>query len=283
MNWDTVLSWLSNSYVIKILAAIAELVIGFFLAGLVRRYIMRLKWNGVPDGVRTFIASLSNIAIRLLVLTIALAQIGIPTSILVGGFSAVGLGVSLALRESMANVAGGFQILITKPFEVGDYIACQSFEGTCEDIELMFTTLRTFDQQLIVIPNSTLCSETLTNYTYYPLRRVKIQVPIATQQESALFRTEILSIMKKTAGIASDPAPSARLGGYLSNGQGMLINVICFVKTQEYWDRYFDLLQEIQDLQLKLNLTPPVSLVSINPDLSSAPEAQKDGKDTLHA
>ncbi len=255
---------LQNSYLIKVIAAIVEVIISFFLGPFVKRQIMRLhNQRGVDEGVLTFTGSLANTAIRFTGFIIALGQLGVDMSVIVGAFSAVGLGVSLALKENMSNVASGIQILITKPFKVGDYIACDGLEGTVTAIEIMFTTLQTVDNQQVVIPNAILISQSVVNYSLYPTRRINIIVPISCLDDYEGFRVKAKEIMDAQSGVLSNPAPKTVVGTYTQDGRAIQIKLVCYAQTTNYWDTYYALTNKIEILRKEIALHPPVDLIQV--------------------
>lgn len=272
MSWE---QFIHNNFLMKLLAATIELVIGFFLGPAVKRLILRLhNRKGVDEGVLTFTGSLANILIRIIAIIIALGQIGVDMSVAVGAFSALGLGISLALKDNMSNVASGLQILITKPFKVGDYIACNDCEGTVVSIEIMFTTLETFDNQEVVIPNTVLISNSITNYSSYPSRRLVIKVPVSLFVDPKEFRSEAQKAMEACPYVLKDPKPKTQIGDYLADGSGMEINLVCYSTIEQFWDMKFALQEEIQKIRSSLALAAPTDVITI----SSAPAGVKETK-----
>lgn len=230
--------FIKNSFWIDLLAAAAEIAVGFFLGSFVKKLILKFQnAKGVPvdQGVLTFTGSVANIAIRVIAIVIALAQIGVDMTIVVGALSALGLGVSLALRENMANVASGIQILMTKPFRIGDYIQNEEFEGTVKTIEIMFTTLETFDLQEVVIPNAQLISTPIVNYSTSPSRRVTFVVPVSRTCSYEKIQNEIQTMLDTEPGVLKDPKPMSIVADYSTNGKSLMIRIICFSKQEDYW------------------------------------------------
>lgn len=262
IDWN---SFIHNSFLLKLIAAVIELLIGWVLGPFVKRQIMRLhnRNKKVDEGVLTFTGSFVNIFIRIIAIIIALAQIGVNMSVAVGAFSALGLGISLALKENMANVASGMQILVTKPFQVGDYISCDSMEGTVTAIELMFTTLQTFDNQQVVVPNAILISNPITNYSKYPTRRIVFAVPVSVQSSYEEFRQSLQTLMERHSGVMQDPKPKTVVGDYTPDGLGIQIKLVCYARLANYWDVLFDLKNEAEKIRQSEKLNPPVGLVEV--------------------
>ncbi len=263
MDWAAIFH---NDFWFKAIAAVLELIVGMFAAGWMHSWIMKMKPIGMDKGVLTFAASASSILVRILAVIIALGQLGVKLDILVGAFSAVGLGVSLALKESMANVAGGLQILITKPFAVGDYIEYGEpggVGGTVTEIELMFTSLQTPNMQQVVIPNASLVSGNIINYSTYSKRRIVISTPVSSSGDYESFRKDVQHLLDTTEKILKDPAPITAVSGFTTNGNGMTINIICYTPTSEYWGMLYYLNEQIQLILKKYSLNQPTDLVRI--------------------
>lgn len=265
LDWNSFMDMLiKNEFFYKLLAAAAEIAVGFMLGPFVRRLILRIQGKGVDQGVLTFLASFTNIAIRFLAIIIALSQIGVPVVTIVGAVSAVGLGVTLALKESMANVAGGLQILITKPFKIGDYIAVSgSNEGTVMEIEIMFTTLQTANMQQVVIPNSYIVSNTIINYSNYPSRRIVVTVSANLNSDYETFREKAVEAMKAHPKVLKNPAPTTVIPGFSADGNGVNINCVCYVPQEVYWEVLFDLNDAIQQQRKAAGLLQPAELVEV--------------------
>lgn len=172
-----------DQLLIRLGVAILIIVVGTIIARLIKKFIIRLSKNVTDHGSLTFIGSCASISIKIIFIAIALAVLGLDMSVIVGSLSAVSLGISLALRDTMNDVAGGIQILFTKPFVIGDYIRIESMEGTVSRIEILFTVLQTFDHQEIVVPNSTAVSEIVVNYSKEKYRRIHISFPVALDED----------------------------------------------------------------------------------------------------
>lgn len=247
--WEKIIE---SGFLFKLAAGIAEIAVGFFLGPLIKKQILKFqKARHVDHGLLTFSGSAASISIRILAIVIALAQIGVNMSVIVGALSALGLGISLALKENMSNVASGIQILITKPFRVGDYIANESFEGNVSTIEIMFTTLSTFDQQKVIIPNAQLISTPIVNYSVYPQRRVSFTIPISRACDYESLRAELLDMIKSRPGVLKDPAPSTVVAEYSQDGMSLLLRVICFANQSDYWNVVADVRNQTEQIVQK--------------------------------
>lgn len=132
-------------------------------------------------------------------------QLGIPVTSLVALFSVVSLAVSLAVQNVLANVAGGLVLLVTKPFTVGDYIDTPSGEGTVREMSLTYTFLETMEGQRLAVPNSTLSSGKIINYSTLATRRLQHKITASYDDAAADVRRACLTAVGRTANVLADP------------------------------------------------------------------------------
>lgn len=175
---------------------ILEILVGVIVGPWVKRVIVRLSRKSANKGLMTFIGSAANLTIIAIALILAAEGLGVKMNSVIALISALGLGVALALKGNMANVAGGIQILVTKPFNVNDYIKIGEHRGVVTAIELMFITIRTDNGKEIVIPNSTIVEDMIVNYSKYPALRLKVpfQMPVGMDYEQV--RKQVLALME---------------------------------------------------------------------------------------
>lgn len=246
---------------IKIAAAAAELVVGFIVGPWVRKMINRIDNKKVDRGLITFVGSLSNISIKVLAIIIALSQLGVNLNVIVGLFSALGLGISLALQNNMANLASGIQILLTRPFKVGDLITVENYDGNVQRIELMFTTIETFNKQLVAIPNSDLVNNPVVNYTDLGLRRSVINVDLPINYEPSEFKERLLQLANTHELCLKDPVPAVYTSAL--NQQSVTISLYAYSKVEDYWTLFCDLNQQAIELRLEMGIGEPYKTVKI--------------------
>ncbi len=161
---------------------IAEIGAGFLLGPQAKKLIIRLGKKSSDKGVITFLGSAVNMVIIIMACVLAAEAMGVKMNSVIALLSALGLGIGLSLKENMANVAGGIQILITKPFQVNDYIKVANHKGFVTAVDIMFTTVKTDNSKEVIIPNSTIVSDTLVNYSKYPSLRLKVHFSLPLGQ-----------------------------------------------------------------------------------------------------
>ena len=178
--WAQMGQWVLD-FLPKLLAAAVIVVVGLFIGRILKKVCTKaLEKANREVGMVSFISSAVSVIIKIFTAVIAISALGVDMSVIVGGLSAVGLGITLALKNNMANVASGLQMIFTKPFKVGDYIATDDgVEGTVERVELMFSVLRTFDNKEIVIPNAKLADNVVTNFSAMENRRMDLRFSVA--------------------------------------------------------------------------------------------------------
>lgn len=179
-----------------------------------------------------------------LALLMVMGCLGIPVTSLVAVLSVAGLAISLSIQNFLNNVAGGFQLLISHPFKAGDYVSAGGCEGTVQEIGLFYTKILTADNKLVQLPNSTVVSANITNYTHEPCRRVEIRVTASYDAPVDKVKESLLASAGQISGILEEPAPMARVSAYQDSAIEYILRVWC--ETDRYWDVYFDLLEEVK-------------------------------------
>lgn len=174
------------------LAFTSRLGLGFLLlwlgskiVGRIAKLIKKVIFGRIFDQtISSFVYSSISIGLRIILILSVFSIWGMRATTFIAIFGAFSLAIGLALQGSMSNVASGVLLLLLKPFKVGDYIKVQTWSGTVKKIELFFTTIATLDNRVVVIPNSLLTSQVLTNFSRYPERR--IDVPFQVNLETDL-------------------------------------------------------------------------------------------------
>ena len=229
----------------RLVGALAIFAIGWWLSNqlvkLMYRGMMRSKADTV---IVTFICSLIKALLKIIVCITAAAQLGMNVNSIIAALGAAGVAIGLALKDNMANIASGAQIIFTKPFHAGDYLALQDVEGTVERIEIMFTTLRTFDNKKVVIPNSTVTSSVITNYSAMETRRLDLNYMVGYGENLAAVKKLLSGLTEENPMVLKDPAPLIVVGEHKEDGVVVGARVWC--KTDDYWTLYFDMQENVK-------------------------------------
>ena len=169
-------------FALLLIGAVIVYVIGVRLIRFFRKLLRQvLQRRGIDEGVCQFLDAIAKFLGYFILILIILSLFGITTASVVAVLGSAGLTLGLALQGSLSNFAGGVLILILKPFVVGDYIieGTGKNEGYVHEISIFYTTLRTYDEALVVIPNGTLANNSMTNLTKSGKRRLGVSVDVA--------------------------------------------------------------------------------------------------------
>ncbi len=172
-------------------------------------------------------------------------SLGINASSLLALVSIFGLAISLSVKDSLANLAGGFTILSTHPFKVGDYVEIGSTGGTIREIGMVYTKLATLDNRIILMPNNAVVDAEVTNYSAEDLRRVDLVVTASYDAPVEQVKRTIAGVVERHELTLSDPAPFIRLLNYGDSALEYAVRVWC--ANADYWTVYHDLLEQIKE------------------------------------
>ena len=198
----------------------------------------------VEKSLHTFIRSMANILLWFVTLMVVADALGINASSLLALVGVLGLAVSLSVKDSLSNLAGGLTILGTRPFKVGDYVEIGSNSGTIQEIGLVYTSLTTVDNRRILVPNSVVVDAEVTNYTAEPLRRVDLKVTASYDAPVERVKQTIQEVVNAHDLVLSDPPPFARLSEYGDSALEYVVRAWC--ANADYWTVYHDLLEQIK-------------------------------------
>lgn len=230
----------------KLFTAAGILIIGIILIRLLLRLTRKmLQKSKLDPTLHHFMLSIFGICLYLVLGTMVLAIL-VPDAVggLIALMSVFGLAISLAVKDSLANLAGGISVLFTKPFALGDYVQINSTEGTVEEIRLNYTVLKTFDNKVVHIPNGDVAKAQIVNFTCEPTRRLDITFSISYQDDFQKVQELIRAAVSTHPMALSDPEPVVRVYEHASSAILICCRVWC--KTPDYWPLKFDLLEEVK-------------------------------------
>lgn len=168
----------------------------------------------------------------------------IQVTSLVAVLSVAGLAFSLALQNFLSNVAGGMQLLASQPFKVGDFVEAGGCSGTVREMGLFYTKLTSPDNKLLQLPNSTIVSANIINYTSQPTRRVELKVAASYDAPPDTVKEALARVVNAHPLVLGDPEPAIRVNGYGDNAIEYVIRVWC--ANGDYWTVYYDLLEGVK-------------------------------------
>ncbi len=231
----TSLSMASVGIVFRLILALLILIIGCKLVKMFVKHLKKPTSLGKIDATaKKFTLSLIKITLYVLVVFTSAATVGIPTASMLTLLGSCGLAIGLALQGGLSNLAGGFLIIIFKPFAVGDYISINEKEGFVEDINIFYTILKTREDTKIVIPNAEVTGKTLTDFSGFGARRVNMVYLTEYADNMENVKDAILTAAKSYECVLDTPAPYVFVSQHGSDG--MQYTLYCWVKPNDYWD-----------------------------------------------
>ena len=231
-----------------VLYAVVIFLIGIALARTAVKIMLKfMEKANIDKTIYGFLRSLVTIILYVFVVIIALTILKVPMDSIVTVIGAASLAIGLALQNSLSNLAGGFLILMTKPFKVGDFIESGDIVGTVENISIFDTTIITGDNKTIHTPNGTLSSAKITNYTEKDIRRLDLKFSVSYECDYKKAISIIEKIIEKhPLAIKSEGLePVVRLGEH--GDSALIIYTRVWVNSSDYWSLNFDLLEQVKD------------------------------------
>ncbi|QFR42423.1 mechanosensitive ion channel family protein [Sulfurimonas xiamenensis] len=235
----------ASEYGLKIIVAIAIFFIGKFIVKKIMTIMKNIMTKANVD--RTLAEFLANVIYFTLLIVVILASLntlGINTTSFLAVFGAASLAIGLALKDSLSNIGAAVLIIIFRPFNVGDYIDAAGASGTIEEINLFSTIMVTPDNKTIMIPNASVIGSNIINYSNKPTRRVSLVFGIDYNDDLKLAKETLMQIIKEDKRVLQEPAPFVAVGELADNSVNFVFRV--WVKTEEYWDVHFDMLEKVK-------------------------------------
>ena len=230
---------------LNIIAALVIFWVGQWVAKQVSRATRRLMVKGgIDPTLINFIASLAYYATLAFVAIAALNQLGVQTASLIAVLGAAGLAIGLALQGSLSNFAAGVLMLIFRPFRVGDFIEGGDTLGSVDSVHLFFTTIITPGNAMVIVPNSKLASDKITNFTARPTRRVETFVGISYSDNIDRARQVILDVIANDSRILADPPPRVSVAELADSSVNL--QVWTWTQTADFLGVHLDLPEVIK-------------------------------------
>lgn len=190
----------------NLLAAVVIYIIGKWLIRKVNSIVSKLmRKKHVEASLQTFLESIVNVSLWLLLVIAVISVLGVETSSFVALFTGAGMAIGMAMSGTLGNFAGGVMILLFKPYKVGDFISAQGYDGIVKEIQIFNTILVTTDNQTIIIPNGSLSTGSLKNFSTQKYRRVDLSYSFAYGTDYEVVREAIEKIQKACPQIIQEP------------------------------------------------------------------------------
>ncbi len=220
-------------------------LVGRFIINLLNRIVRGiLSKRNIDTSVKTFVGSLVNVSLTILLIISVVGALGVQTTSFAALLASAGVAVGMALSGNLSNFAGGLIILLFRPYKVGDYIEAQGVGGVVKEVQMFHTLLCTFDNKLIYVPNGSLSSGVVTNFSHQSTRRVDWVFGVEYGSDFEYVKQVIESVLAKDPRILKEPAePFVELTALADSSVNIVVRV--WVNSADYWGVYFDINKNI--------------------------------------
>ncbi len=245
--------WLDENLPLIIFRLISFVLILFvfsILAGILRRLVDRAASLSKSDMassqlLKNFLGSITSKIVMLIGIIIALSQLGIEIGPLLAGMGVMGFVVGFALQDSLSNFASGIMILVYRPFDVGDVVEAGGVMGKVNDMSLVTTTILTFDNQELVVPNTKIWGNIIRNVTSQDRRRIDLTAKVGHDVDIDRVEGILTEIIADDDRILTDPPPLVRAHNITDYAIEFVIRP--WALTENYWPVYWDLTKAIRN------------------------------------
>ena len=236
------------SHIVSITFALVKGGLVFILGWKAAKWLVRIIKRSSPlkkldDGIQTFLGSFIEIMLKALVVVSVVSVMGVNLSAGVTALASVGLTFGLAFQGALSNFAGGFIILVFKPFKVGDWIDAAGVSGGVKEIQIFNTLLTTGDNKIIIVPNAKLSNDMVVNYSKGGTRRVDWTFTISYGDDYDKAKAVLAQFMSEDKRIKQDPAPFVALNNLADSAVEIVARA--WVDGGDYWDVYFGMNERV--------------------------------------
>lgn len=204
-----------------------------------------LKRSKSLSSLHVYIRSVVKVLLWGLLALVVLGSLGVEMTSIIALLSVAGLAVSLALQNTLSNLAGGIMVLMSKPFEVGDYIETEGVSGTVAAVDLAYTSIATVDNKEIFIPNSQISGAKIINYNRLGRRRVDLSFTASYNAPTQTVKNAIREVLDTLSQIHQDPAPAIWLNEYQASSIQYVVRA--WVDAADYWDVYYAIQEGVRE------------------------------------
>ncbi len=233
----------------RLLVVAFIIIIGMRIISSVKKMFSRsFERMEMEISLRKFLMSVLSVAMYLLLALIAADKLGFNPASLIAVVGSAGVAVALSLQESLSNFAGGIIIMVMKPFRVGDYIVTTTtgIEGTVKIIGLIYTSLLTPDNRMVVIPNGGLANSSITNVTAEDKRRIEIQVGISYESDLRRAKELLLQILDTHPMALHEEDRMPQVFVWELGSNSVVLGGRVWTKMEDYWTVKFEITEQIK-------------------------------------
>ncbi|MBQ8344750.1 MAG: mechanosensitive ion channel [Clostridia bacterium] len=267
LDWDAILTNLI-SFCISIAWRLLAAAVVFLIGTLLIRLLLKFFPNGkkmqgkMDETVRIFLYNLINIALHCVLAVTIVAILGVPMASVITVLAAAGAAIALAVQGSFSNLMGGIMLLIFKPIKVGEAVKIADESGVVTEVGFFYTQLKTFDNVHVSIPNGTMTSSVITNYSREDIRRVDMTFDVAYGTDLEKAKTVLHAVLDSNENALKDPEPFVRMTNFKESSIEITVRV--WVKASDYASMKCDLAEACNHAFQKMEIEIPYKQVDVN-------------------
>lgn len=251
-NWALITGWLTSTeggllWLKRILLFFFIVLVSWILAVLISKAFKKaiVRIEGASELLKDFLVNIIRKIIFIVGLVVALSFLGINIGPLLAAIGAAGFIVGFALQGTLSNFAAGIMILIYRPFDVRDLVDIAGTTGTVDAMTIVSTTLKTIDNQIVVLPNNMIWGDKIINITGSDIRRVDMVFGIGYSDDIAKAQRILEEILLNHEAVLKDPEPVVKVHELGDSSVNFVVRP--WVKTENYWDVYWDITRSVKE------------------------------------
>lgn len=230
-------------FLLNLVAAIVIYIVGKWLAHVISNALGKLMQKAKVDEALTgFTKNIVYAVLLVFTVLAAVGKLGVQTTSFIAILGAAGLAVGLSLQGTLANFASGVMLILFRPFKLGDFIEGGGVMGTVKEIKIFNTILSSPDNRKIILPNSKISGDTITNFSAIDQRRIDLVFGVSYDDNLKTAKDILQKLVDADSRILKDPAVTIAVSELGDSS----VNIVCrpWVKPADYWAVYFDLVEK---------------------------------------
>lgn len=259
--WDSILDW-ATSVGVNLLKAVAFLVLGVVIVKIILKVLRNaLAKTKLEKVAARFIVNVIKFLMYLILVYIFASMIGIPMTWFVAISTAASLAISLALQGSLTNLANGVILISTKPFKENDFVEIDGQSGNVKEIKMLYTTLTTTDNKVVIVPNKNVVENMIVNYSANDTRKVVMTFDVAYSSDVEKVKAIINSVIINHELVLLEPTPFIALKEL--GASSIVFTASCWCKSGDYWTVYYDILDSVFNEFKRENISIPYNQLEV--------------------
>ncbi len=264
MTYIETFTQMAIAYAPKVLGAILTLIIGFWLIKRITNMVKKLMIrNNIDETITPFLSSLVSVGLKIMLLLAVAGMFGVETTSFVAIFGALAFAIGMALQGSLGHFASGVLLLVFKPYKVGDLVTIGGGQtGTVEAVQIFNTVLKTLDNKRIIVPNSVVTSNVITNISGQETIGVELTFGIGYNDDIDKAREIILNVGKQCEWVLNDPKQGVVVAELGDSSVNLATRPFC--RSEHYWDTFFYMQEHVKKAFDKEGIGIPYPTMDVN-------------------